>query len=42
MTPQTDIASNTRLADTYQAFLTEILIKKPVEFVYFLNKYILC
>ena len=42
MTPQKDIASNTRLADTYQASLMEILIKKPVGFVYFLNKYILC
>ena len=29
------------LADTYQT-LTEILIKKVVGFVYFLNKYILC
>ena len=42
MTPQKDIASNTQLADTYQASLTENLIKKPVGFVYFLNKYILC
>ena len=38
MKPQKDIASNTQLADTYEASLTEILIKKPVGFVYFLNK----
>ena len=38
MKPQKDIASNTQLADTYEASLTEILIKKLVGFVYFLNK----
>ena len=42
MSPQKDIASNTRLADTYQASLTEIWIKESVGVVYFLNKYILC
>ena len=42
MKPQKDIASNTQLADTYQASLTQILNKKTVGFAYSLNKYILC
>ena len=31
MTPQKDIASNTRLADTCQAFLTGFLIKNHLD-----------